>query len=237
MTLTVASRARQYLIASVILCCVAPYSVAATATLTLVSPGTNAPFTTDGTPTGLSVYVGPYVVSINGVDVNAICLDYQYDAPGTSPDSTPWDVTNVVAGSDTILLEQAYLAQQLLNPPGACDPTYCAAPIQYAIWELTAPQDVPFATHLATITDSVFQTAVSNYIVAASSAANYDPANYPPGTYPNVEVYTANTGEVQSGLQRFMTVTTPEPPFLSVLGVDFSAVGALIFLFRRRTAA
>ena len=36
--------------------------------------------------------------------------------------------------------------------------------------------------------------------------------------------------------QEFIVVKTPEPPALAILGVDFSAIGVLIFFLRRKIA-
>jgi len=245
--LTITRRAKQYLIVVFAVGCLAP-SAFADSTLTLVDPGSNAPYDL--------VYVGPYQISIDGANpVEAICLDYQYNTEVTSP---PWSTTVSGVGSDTTLQEQAYLAGQLLQ---ATDPTV-AAEYQYAIWDLSpvnadliTPAQPALSTVLTNIgngsdlnvdpsvSGAAFAAAVAQDVVNAQKFVGANPTY----DYSGVSVYSPDNPAqpADTAMQRFMTVpagtlgvtSVPEPPVFSVLGVDFSAVGALIFLFRRRINA
>jgi hypothetical protein len=224
--LTTRSRTNRYLLAAVVLVCLVPCSFAAQ--LVLVDPGTNAPY--DG------VLVGPYEISVDGVSIQAICLDYQY----TTKTNDPWSADVSGVGSDTILQEQAYLASMLLAITPGTNNTL-AAELQYAIWDLSpVNSNLPPTVADDLLTISGLDSAGSDFVAAVeqyeSDAVAFVTGN-PNHDYSNVSVYnpTAPPQPDILAMQRFITVTSvPEPPVLSVLGLDLSAVGAMIFLLRKR---
>ncbi|MBZ5676645.1 MAG: hypothetical protein LAP61_20595 [Acidobacteriia bacterium] len=255
------NRVNRYLMAAVVLGFIVPCSFAdPPTTLTLVSAGDNYIYD----PVGVQSYIGPYQVNIGSVRiVDAICIDYQNDAPTAAlvGAGTPTEVTwssSFVGSVDTTLLEQAYLAEQLLSNSYS---GLSAAEIQYAIWHLSwspaldtiagpvqdyLPNDVPNGAPVplgvfGTVDSTTFLGQVTYWQNQAATVVGS--GGY---TGSDVSLYTADTVDTQgAALQRFVTVTpgtvsitsVPEPPVLSLLGVDFSAVGVLIFALRRRIRA
>ena len=225
---TRASRARQYVIAAVVLGGLVPCGFAAQ--LALVDPGNNAPY--DG------VLVGPYEISVDGVSIQAICLDYQYDTETTDP---AWSADVSGVGGDTVLKEQAYLASKLLAIASGTNDTL-AAELQYAIWDLS-PQNAALSP---TVQEALLQILKTSFPLNLNFYADvkfYEAAavafvlTNPGHDYSNVSVYNPTDPQQPDikAMQRFMTVTSvPEPPILSILGLDFSAVGAMIFFLRKR---
>ena len=229
MRLTISNRASQYLIAAVALFGIAPFGLAAT-TLTLVSAGNN--FIEEN---GLDVYVGPYIVSIGGTSVDAICLDYQGDPPSSNPsDPTTWTAAPVSPASDAIIQQQATLAAVLLS--GSCVGA-CAAELQYAIWYLadpTALSNLPSPPSAVDVYGGT-STTLAHFVSDVKGIAGVADIVSPPYVGPKLTVYTADG---TTSLQKFITfappTSVPEPPSLSVLGLDLSAVGAIVFFLRRR---
>lgn len=211
---------------------------AQTASMTLTGVGTN------GVLGG--VYVGPYLGTIDTVTTPVICDDFADES--YIPES--W-TANVYGVSDFASLrfnaspsaqvgyeEVAWLSQQLTNQSLglatyiSCPPSVnCAGDIQFAIWAV-------FDTAALPQLSGADLTNANAWLSAAQS-------QYSTGDYSNVSVYTpfidsthpatCNGGPCASiPPQEFIVVRTPEPPVLAVLGVDFSAIGVLIFFLRRK---
>jgi hypothetical protein len=219
---------------------IAPSSFAAeTASMTLTGVGTNGALG--------GVYIGPYVGTIDGVTTPLICDDFFDDS--YIPES--WtanvygisDYASLRFGSSSAQIgyeEVAWLSQQLTNqslglatylpcPPG----DNCAGDIQYAIWAVFDP------AALLNLNGSGGNLANANLWLSAAAS------QYSTGDYSNVSVYTPLVDSAHpvtcnghdcpsSPPQEFIVVKTPEPSALAILGLDFSAVGALIFFLRRR---
>jgi hypothetical protein len=262
---TMSSRVKRYLMAGAVLCGLAPCSFAgpSTTTLTVTQSGLGDNYIIDD---GLASYIGPYQVNIDD-SVNttaAICIDYQNDPPYPA-DLNPGTTWTVSAPAGQTLLEQAYLADQLLTSPSPFSGLQ-SAEIQYAIWQLG--DSTATGTLVGPIQDYLLPANVPNGpAVALGSLGPVTGTNFGDATFlgqvtywenqalynvengyngSDVSVYATLPGEVDTNgvaLQRFITaggVTTTsvaEPPSLSLLGFDFSAVGGLIFLLRRRITA
>ena len=235
------ARNLRYLIAAVILC-VAPACFAAQTQMTLVGPGSNGHL-------GITpVYIGPYVADIgpSNTPVQVICDDY-FDETYIPETWTAniFDLSNLtgtIFGPSGLHSDPAYqagyqqvawLSQQLVQQtffptlvPGAHN---ALGDIQYAIW-------------------AVFDPAALNNISGADHTnavawLNAAQAHYSTGDYSNVSIYTPDTTSLIScgghaceftPPQEFVLVRTSEPGAIAILFVDLSAVGILVFLFRRR---
>jgi len=231
-------RALPYLIVAAFLGVVPSSFAAQTANMSLTGVGTN------GTLGG--VYIGPYVGTVNGVTTPLICDDFIDESyipeTWTADVYSISDYASLRFHSSTAPLAQvgyeevAWLSQQLTNQslglPTTCTNTTsinCAGDIQYAIWAVFDPTALTYIT-------GANRTNANTWLSAAQS-------HYSTGDYSNVSVYTAVAGTALCGgracppgptPQEFIVVRTPEPPFLSLLGVDLSAVGGLIFFLKRK---
>lgn len=207
------------------------------ATMTLTGVGTNGALG--------GAYIGPYVGTINTVTTPLICDDFFDDS--YIPESWTADVYSISnfasdfgnSTSPSALTgyeEVAWLSQQLTDQSSG-QATYlacpvgdnCAGDIQYAIWAVFDPAAL----------GEIGGTDLKNANAWLSAAQS----QYSTGNYSNVSIYTPDSHySVTCGgascpsapPQEFIVVRTPEPPVLAVLGIDLSAIGVLIFFFRRK---
>jgi len=213
------------------LMCLAPLGFAqSSVTMTLTGAGSNilGP-----------AYVGPYYATI-GTETNVaiICDDFADESTvGQTWTANVYNVASLGTGSQTWMqskgvtlqdyAEAAWLAEQLVNPTAltCVAGANCAGDIQYAIWQLFDPKDNP----LQYLT-GINLTAASNALLEASTEAS----DMPLSDFSNVLVYSPAGGGPP---QEFLRVTTPEPSFLALFGVDLPAMLLVVFLLRRRRAA
>jgi hypothetical protein len=214
--------------------CVAPSFGVQTATMTLTGTGQNGVLG--------NVYIGPYVATINNIpNLQVICDDFV----DNSYLNESWTANVVtlpnIAGTDFASQglqkyeQAAWLTLQLLSPPTTCGGGNCAGDIQYAIWQLfdSTGQHTP----LSYLSPPDLGNA-QGWLTQA--AAHYTD----PGIdYSRFSIYTPNLSDpitcsghacTSAPPQEFMTVSTPEPPGLAILGTDLSALGLLVFFLRRR---
>jgi hypothetical protein len=218
-----------YAIAAVL--CVAPSF--AQVSMTLTGPGSNGALG--------NVYIGPYVATIGGVkNVQAICDDFVHDTFLQES----W-TANVSSLPNTQQYEQAaWLTLQLLSSTSApCNGgTNCAGDIQYALWQLmdpTAPQGqlTPF-DYLNSKGLTADLSSAQTFLTNSGLSANYSGIDYS-----RFSVYTPDLTKpitcspgpcASTPPQNFIVVRTAEPSSLAILGLDLSAVGALVFFLKRR---
>lgn len=224
-----------------------------TAAMNLCSPGTN--------PVD-NIYVGPYYAMINGVQTPVICDDFADESfvPETwTANVTTFSNPNLIASDDTTVRfgspgltsstsptqyqayeEAAWLAQQLV----ATSNTTTQAYIQYAMWSVfeQGEEDSYLAGYYGSDTTDLtgFENNVDTWLTAAQNQT------FTSGEFSNVTIYTPVDGTQNCPTypgcgggppQEFMTVATPEPSQVALLGFDFLGVGALVFFLRRRRQA
>ena len=149
----------------------------------------------------------------------------------------------------TLTQDQAYeasawLAEQLVMAPSAAT----AADIQYALWEVMSPVAVnAYLGSVDTTLQSTINGANGYYTEAVTMAKAGD---FSASEFSNVTIYSPTapgyTGATCPGYpgdqcptlppQEFLTVATPEPAQIALLGCDFLGVGMLVFFLRRRRA-
>jgi hypothetical protein len=191
-----------------------------------------------------NVYIGPYVATIGGVkNVQAICDDFVHDTFLQES----W-TANVSSLPNTQQYEQAaWLTLQLLNSTSApCNGgTNCAGDIQYALWQLmdpTAPQGqlTPF-DYLNSKGLTADLGSAQTFLTNSGLSANYSGIDYsrfslytPIVNNPSYPITCTPSPCASAPPQNFIVVRTPEPPSLAILGLDLSALGALVFFLKRR---
>lgn len=183
-------------------------------------------------------YVGPYYATAGSeINVAIICDDFADDSyVGQNWTADVFNVANLNAGGQTWMetkgvtqpeySEAAWLAEQLIDPTAftCLSGADCAGDIQYAIWQLFDPQDNP----LQYLSGNDLTNA-SNALTQATTRA----ANMPRSGFFDVTIYSPAGGGPP---QEFLRVTTPEPSFLALFGVDLPALLIVVFLIRRRRA-
>jgi hypothetical protein len=211
------------------------------------------------------VYVGPYTATINsGTPTAVICDDYTDESfipeywtadiiSGSSGVGGP--LPNLSSTRDAFLsgltgtqLQQAYdevgyLAIQLLNTAPSDVATVGA--IHYALWSIFDPGAL---SALGSAGNPSYDAAHKDFLAAVSAvtgpkgdqASNYSTfisqfTIYSPDSSQAICVGSTTTCGAKAP-QEFL-VHTPEPPFFALLGVDFSGLGALMFLLRRRRSS
>lgn len=187
----------------------------------------------------VGVYIGPYTVTIEGVPTQAICDDYEtetyFNTPWTANVSTLADglTGKKFAGQADALTkykEVAWLSLQLFNPVSTCAPGFACgagtnntADIQFAIWQVF---DSPIP--IGTLTDP----DKSNAYAWLKAAEDQKLTNFSSlGDLSQYAFYTPNPLNIS---QEFI-VKTPEGSALALLGIDLSAVGGLLLVFRHRS--
>jgi len=189
------------------------------------------------------IYISPYTALINGVPTTVICDDFADEvALGET-----WQVTtstvaslapNVMWGtgssSQQSYNEAAWLAGELLAPPNQSK----MGAISYAIWAVFDPTGVK--TWLKAYNDTTTYNSVFGSGGWLAQAAGQ---TYSPGQFSSISVFTPVAGTQSCcGLpQEFLDppgpVSTPEPPALAILGIDFAALAVFVGFFRRHLAA
>ncbi|MGA2592741.1 MAG: hypothetical protein ABSH32_22750 [Bryobacteraceae bacterium] len=183
-------------------------------------------------------YVGPYYATVGSeTNVAIICDDFADESyVGQNWTADVFNVANLGAGGQTWMetkgvtlqdySEAAWLAEQLVDPTSitCLSGADCAGDIQYAIWQLFDPQGNP----LQYLSGNDLTTA-SNALTQATTLA----ANMPLSDFSNVTVYSPVGGGPP---QEFLSVTTPEPSFLALFGVDLPVLLIAVFLIRRHRA-
>lgn len=218
---------------------------AGTASMTLTSPGNDIMG---------SVYVNPYIATINGVSNQVICDDFVDDTylneswtatthkfsdlGATMNTSVKWNSSTdsaITTAAQQLQLydEAAWLTLQLLSAP---NPTV-QGEISYAIWGVFDP---PAVSSWLKSFSTAYANAAQGWINTAAAQT------YTPGEFSNFTIYTpaASPAPTCSGHpcstpglpQEFLVVTMSEPPLPVLLGLNLMAVLALIFLLRRRLA-
>lgn len=222
------------------------------------SPPTSSTACMDLTSAGSNimggVYVGPYTATIDGTSTAVICDDFYDDSylgelwtadvvtgsaattSGTAMDghygsTTVYDHLSLTQAYDAV----GYLATQML---AATDPT-AIGEYDFALWSIFDSGAISYgqassynpltSPEVATI-DGYLASAVA-YAQGPNASADISSFTVysPDGNYSQ----TPARGPGITPPQEFL-VQTPEPAILALLGVDFSGVAALIFLFRRR---
>jgi hypothetical protein len=228
-----------------------------TACMYLMDPGSIGGFN--------GVYVGPYTASINdGTPTPVICDDFLDESfvpeywtadiySGSSPFATASTSTAMQkqSGLTGTPLAQAYdevgyLALKLL---GASDPTIVGE-IHFALWSVFDPAALATldpAYGVTSTTPNQYYSAAQGFLTEAASQVGKDNASnyssyisqftiYSPDTNYQICVGSTTVCTEQSEPQEFL-VHTPEPPFLALLGMDLSGLGALVYLLHRRRSS
>jgi hypothetical protein len=227
-----------------------PTPAAGTACMSLLDGGTTGyPFS--------GIYVGPYDASINGgPSTKVICDDFFDDSfipeywtanviPGGG-DLSGTRMASLTHGPPLSLSgpaltaaydEVGYLALQLLAP----NDQYTEAEIHFALWSIFDPNALNYVPNVSDGHGSTYYADATNFRNAAIGAVTNDSkltsfisqfTIYTPDAGSSV-ICPGNTCGPTMPPQEFL-VHTPEPPFLALLGVDLSGVGALLFLVCRR---
>jgi hypothetical protein len=229
-------------------------TVAGTACMSLTGAGSNIMG---------NVYVGPYTAYINGsgTPTSVICDDFKDDSylpeywtadifsgSAVTPTSNTrmeqvvngqFAAQGIPAITGAALTEAynevGYLATQLLSAPDATT----AAEIHYALWNVFDPNALSYLSsfYSADPNHTFYNAALGQYNAALAYKDKPDFISqfniYSPDTNYSITCSPAGASCYTKPPQEFL-VKTPEPPFLALLGVDLSGVGALFLLFRRR---
>jgi len=202
-------------------------------TLTLTSVGGQS---TDGE------YVYPYYFTATGASgsetlVAMSCLNFNrnisfgesWDANVIAVSSiTPSSVIDGESGLD--ILADAYLFNQYSAATGNAQQI---SDLQFAIWSIMDPTDISGKSGFDSNAQALASVALSVAPTLPSSAFATDALYIPSGSYPN-------GGEPQEFLTdppapAVVTVTTPEPASLVLMGTGL--FGSAILLYRRRAKA
>ena len=186
------------------------------------------------------VYIGPYTALINGVSTEVICDDYLNETYLNES----WTATETTVGSSATAMfgaansqqydEVAWLATQLLSGSSrycTAATTDCTADIQYAIWDVF---DGSASNGVGTSND---QANIAAWLSAAENNT------YTTGEFSFVDIYTPTgtpagySGPPQEFIVVDPPVSSPEPPALALLGVDFGCIAAAILILARRRKA
>lgn len=182
------------------------------------------------------VYTSPYSATVNGVATTVICDDFSTESSlGQTWTANVTTVASVVAGTSSAKFSpaQSYdavasLATQLLSINASSQQ---AVILSFAIWDIFDASGVQ-----SWLTSHGDPSGVSGAALAAANAALT--ATYTAGEYSNVYIYSSTVGVPQEfvGIGSG-SVSTPETSSPVILAVDLLALGIIVWLFRRRTAA
>jgi hypothetical protein len=210
-----------------------------------------------------NVYVGPYTAYINGslTPTSVICDDFKDDSyipeywtadifsgANITP-ATNTRMAQVVNGqfapgipaiTGTALVqaynEVGYLAIQLLSAPDAIT----AGEIHFALWNVFDPAALKYLNDYYGAGNGYYTAALADYNQALTFKDNPNYISqftiYSPDTNYSITCSPAGAACPTKPPQEFL-VRTPEAPFLALLGVDLSGIGALIYLVGRKRAA
>jgi hypothetical protein len=182
-----------------------------------------------------NIYMGPYTATINGVSTPVICDDFSDESflpeSWTAYTSTFPGLTNVMftgANETQNYEEAAYLGLELLAaPPNSLQ----AGEIQFALWNVFDPNAIPTLTSYNAADGAA---ALLYFEGAETGYSSLTPAQLAEFTF-----YTPNTNDsitcggsacASTPPQEFMTVNTPEPSTMLLLGIGVCG----LFLVKRR---
>jgi len=234
------------------------WSVAIAGVLGFASNGLAQVSMTLTTPTGYSasypndvfagVYVDPYVATVNGVaNVPVICDDFLDDtAVGATWQATVLNGSTqfsqsrmyAFAGATQAQYEQvAWLAEQLMTYTGTSSAAQTERDyISFALWSIFEPTAVSTWLNNSILLYGVTTsdiTAINGWVTAAQ-------ANATAADLSNITIYSPCVGSKScSGpknsvpAQEFIVVS-PDAPAIETLGLNLLALGALVFLARKR---
>jgi hypothetical protein len=220
----------------------APYSKADTIdSMKLTSAGSNIDY---------GVHIGPYTATINGVSTSVICDDFS-DATyvgetWTATLSTYPSLTSVKfdqgAGNTTARTkgydEIAWLAIQLMGSTNTAQ----TDAIQFAIWSVFDPSGV--SSYLNGVGGHSFDTDSANADGVQYWLNQAGGQTYTAGEFANVTILTPNSNYAMSCSsdryescppQELVTVKTPEPGTLALLGFGLFAMLLAVKTVKRRT--
>jgi hypothetical protein len=166
-----------------------------------------------------NVYIGPYTLSLNGVNTTALCIDF-FDESNVGD---TWSAYVTQVGSSNLsntyhpaysreYEEEAYIFSQIIQP--GADRT----DLQEAAWDIMAYG----------ITNSSYKYLIGDNSYIDAALANYSSMNF--------SGYEIVSDTVAGCEQEFM-VAAPEPGSCALLGFGLLATAFGISRFRRRAAA
>jgi hypothetical protein len=188
-----------------------------------------------------NIEVGPYYASINGgVSTAVICDDFGdesyfpetwtadvYNSPNSATtDAQKWSILNAKQPQAFTMAQDynmvGWLASQMMLNLGDAK---LVGQIDFALWAVFDPTAMPFMEQTR---GTSWLTAAAKYKDDPSFISGFD--IYSPDTHFAI----SSPGSAMNPPQELLVVHTPEPPGLTMLGLDLSGLAALIFLFHRR---
>ncbi|HLH02298.1 MAG TPA: PEP-CTERM sorting domain-containing protein [Bryobacteraceae bacterium] len=182
-------------------------------------------------------YYGPYTLNVNGVNVQAMCMDdflhvsggEKWTANATAANSSNLSQTYLGSGdlgattrtingttysASQVYTAEVYLFSQLIQPKA--DTT----DIQQAAWDIMDANSLK---------NDKNNTAVQGYITTAFNNLNFNTQYYT--ILSQSGTYSGNSA------QEFIVSSTPEPASLALFGSGILAAGLARFLRRRKSGA